>query len=274
MADYDLAAMAKAAGVNITKVLAAIEATQSIEDELYAIIVPIVRAYLDSIGYVEDRWTEAQLSRTVVEGLLATVAGYGTRAVLIAEPKVEPWAERVERWHRQRWTGVVKSAVRLDITPILAAGDVQKHVEAATARNVALIRNLNASTYAKIERLVWTAYADGSTGGQLAKILRDEVGLERKRARLIARDQLGKYSGALDQARHEQAGIDQYEWKTVGDGVPPTRATHQALNGKRFKWSKPPSIGHPGQPIQCRCKAKAVLFTAEEEAELAAAAAS
>jgi SPP1 gp7 family putative phage head morphogenesis protein len=271
MADYDLAAMARAAGINVQKVFAAIEITQALEDDLFHIVYPIVLAYRQSIGYVEDTWAASQMTKAVVESMLATVAGYGVAAVATASPKVGPWAERVERWHRTRWTGVVKGAVRLDISTILAAGDVQKFVEAATQTNVGLIRGLSDDVYKRIEQIVWKSYADGDTAGTLAKKLREGIGFGKARARLIARDQLGKYSGQLDKARHEQAGIDMFEWKTVGDGVPPTRQTHQDLNGKRFRYSKPPAIGLPGQPIQCRCKGKAVLFTAEEEAELAAA---
>lgn len=267
MADYNLAAMARAAGIRVNKLIAAIEATRGKEDDLYAIIIPIVRAYLDSVDYLEDRWTASALSQAVVEGILATVSGYGLRAVLQAEPKVGQWAQEVEAWHRRRWQGVVSSATRLDIGPILQAGDVRAHVEAATQRNVSLIRGLSQETYQRIERIVWTAYADGTTSQELAKTLRDDIGFGKKRARLIARDQLGKYSGALDKARQEQAGIDSYVWKSVGDDV--VRPKHRENNGKRFSWKKrPPQTGHPGEDIQCRCKAKAVLLTADEEAEV------
>lgn len=267
MADFDLAAMARAAGIRVNKLLAQIEATNGKEEDLYRIILPIVRAYLDSVDYLEGRWSASQLSQAVVEGILATVSGYGLRAVLQAEPLVGQWAQEVEAWHRRRWTGVVKGATRLDIGPILQAGDVRKIVEARTQQNVALIRGLSDEVYKRIERIVWNAYADGTTPQQLARTLRDDIGFAKKRARLIARDQLGKYSGALDKARQEQAGIDSYVWKSVGDDR--VRPKHRENNGKRFSWSKRPAqTGHPGEDIQCRCKAKAVLLTVDEEAEV------
>lgn len=272
MADFNLGAMAKAAGVNVNKLLAAIEQTRAHEDELYAIIFPVVQAYFEAIGYVEERWVQQTLTKSVVEGVLATAAGYGIRAVLLAEPEVGDWAQRVEKWHRTRWVGVIRGGTRLDVSAILAAGDVRKVVEAATANNISLIRGLSDEAYKRIEQTVWRAYADGTGREQLGKTLREQMGFGKARARLIARDQLGKYSGALDRARQEQAGITSYVWKTVGDDrVRKTSGdNHVRANGKRFLWAKPPTNpkGHPGQPIQCRCKAKAVVLTDAEEAEV------
>jgi len=270
MADFDLEAMAKAAGINVPKVLAAIETTQALETELYAIIYPMISAYRQSLGYVEDTWGASQVTQNVVKGMLATVASYGEQAVLTATPKVGQWAERVEKWHRQRWSGVIKAATRLDVSQILAAGDVQKLVEATTQTNVGLIKGLSDDIYKRIEQTVWKAYADGDGPAKLAKTLREKMEFAPARAKLIARDQLGKYSGALDKARHEEAGLEEYKWKTVGDDR--VRPTHKANNGKRFSYKKkPPSTGHPGEDIQCRCKAQAILFSAAEEAELEAA---
>lgn len=269
MADYDLEAMAREAGINVPKILAAIETTQALETELYAIVYPMINAYRQSLGYVEDTWNASQVTKSVVDSILATVASYGEAAVLIAAPKVGQWAERVEAWHRNRWRGVVKAATRLDVSTLLSQGDVQKLVEATTERNVALIKGLSSDIYKRIETTVWTAYADGTNSQQLAKTLRTQMEFAPARAKLIARDQLGKYSGALDQARHAEAGLTFYKWKTVGDDR--VRPTHKANNGKRFSYQKkPPNTGHPGEDIQCRCKAQAILFSPEEEAELEA----
>ena len=269
MADFDLEAMAREAGINVPKILAAIETTQSLETELYAIIYPMINAYRQSLGYVEDTWNASQVTKSVVESVLATVASYGEAAVLVAAPKVGQWAERVEKWHRQRWRGVVKAAVRLDVESLLEQGSVRKIVEARTETNVALIKGLSGDIYKRIETTVWKAYSDGDTGRMLAKTLRTQMEFAPARAKLIARDQLGKYSGALDEARHTEAGLEFYKWKTVGDDR--VRPTHKANNGKRFSYKKkPPHTGHPGEDIQCRCKAQAILFSPEEEAELEA----
>jgi SPP1 gp7 family putative phage head morphogenesis protein len=73
------------------------------------------------------------------------------------------------------------------------------------------------------------------------------------RAKLIARDQISKYNGQLNQTRQTALGLSKYRWQTSGDER--VRDTHKALNGKIFSWDNPPSVGHPGDEINCRCVA-------------------
>ena len=46
-------------------------------------------------------------------------------------------------------------------------------------------------------------------------------------------------------------------WRTVGDSR--VRTAHRAREGQIFAWDKPPSDGHPGQPINCRCYAEPII---------------
>jgi len=261
--------MAHEAGVKVTKVLAMIEATKALEDDLYSIIRPMVAAYMQRIGYIEDVWASGQVTQQIVTGMMTTLGEAGAVTLATIGPKLEDWATDVERWHRRRWAGVVKGATRLDIEPIMAMGDVRKQVEAATMRNVAYITKLDDDIRTAIEARVAQAYQDGTNARQLAKSLREDLDFAPKRARLIASDQMGKYSGSLDKARHTQAGLDRYKWRTVGDDR--VRPKHVANNNKVFTWGKPPpSTGEPGQDIRCRCKAQAIIYSEAEEAEFAA----
>ncbi len=77
------------------------------------------------------------------------------------------------------------------------------------------------------------------------------------RAKLITRDQTSKTIGALTEVRQTAIGVKSYDWLTSGDeGV---RATHVVLNGTVQQWAMSPSVGHPGEDIQCRCVAIARL---------------
>ena len=73
------------------------------------------------------------------------------------------------------------------------------------------------------------------------------------RAALIARDQVGKFYGALNRARQEDLGLTHFVWRTANDER--VRPEHVRLDGQRFSWSKLPAEGYPGQPINCRCNA-------------------
>ena len=77
-------------------------------------------------------------------------------------------------------------------------------------------------------------------------------------AALIARDQIATLNGQLNEARQKAAGITQFVWETQKD--PRVRDSHAALQGKRFSWTEgAPGVGYPGQPINCRCWARAVV---------------
>lgn len=76
------------------------------------------------------------------------------------------------------------------------------------------------------------------------------------RARLIARDQVSKATGELNKLRQREVGVSRYRWTSGDERV---RPDHEANSGKVFEWSSPPSTGHPGEDVQCRCTAVAIV---------------
>ena len=89
------------------------------------------------------------------------------------------------------------------------------------------------------------------TAGSLEDALMQRLGVSQSRAQLIARDQTGKYFGALTEARHRAAGATKYIWRTAGDER--VRPEHAARDGKIYSYDNPPIDGHPGIAIRCRC---------------------
>jgi SPP1 gp7 family putative phage head morphogenesis protein len=98
----------------------------------------------------------------------------------------------------------------------------------------------------------------------------------RAKAALIARDQIRKFNGDLSRVRQQHAGIESYSWDTAHDervrgnprGIyPNARPSHWAQQGKVYSWSSSgaPGLGHPGEPIQCRCLPKPVFDEPEDE---------
>ena len=97
----------------------------------------------------------------------------------------------------------------------------------------------------------------------------------KNRAKLIARDQVGKAYGELNKVRQEELGISRYVFRTSMDER--VRANHKAMNGKLCAWHdasiyydrqtgkalQRSSIGgvekHPGADYQCRCGAEAYI---------------
>ena len=93
---------------------------------------------------------------------------------------------------------------------------------------------------------------------KLRGVLRREYKSSGYNLRRLTRDQTSKLTGQLNQARQTELGIARYRWQTSGDER--VRPTHNDNDGQVFAWnSPPPATGHPGEDVQCRCGAIAVI---------------
>lgn len=153
-------------------------------------------------------------------------------------------------------------ASALGVEPLVNA-DTRQLAEDFISENVALIQDLPDKQLRDIEKDVLEAIANGERAESISRAIRDRSGMARRRADLIARDQMGKAVSQLNQKRMQELGFDKYIWRTVGDER--VRPEHQERDGKVFSWSSPPEDGHPGEPINCRCSAEPVFADVLEE---------
>lgn len=137
--------------------------------------------------------------------------------------------------------------------------------------NTQLIKSIPEEYLTQLEPMVRTAVERGvSTRALEQQILKDMMidpfeptvrGARRinpkARARLIARDQISKYNGSLTRLRQTEIGVEEYIWSTARDAR--VRPEHARLNTEKFRWDKPPAVGHPGEDYQCRCSAIPVM---------------
>lgn len=129
--------------------------------------------------------------------------------------------------------------------------------------NTRLIRSLPHDLVDQIEVLVIRALRQGSSVRQLEREFREKLVLTKRRAQLIARDQVGKYSGDLTRHNQSSAGIEKYRWETSRDER--VRSEHRVLDGQIFSWDKPPistkngARYHPRQGFNCRCDAIPII---------------
>lgn len=129
--------------------------------------------------------------------------------------------------------------------------------------NLDLISSIEAETLRKLrwelsQRIVATA-GDESLKTALADYIENQARIESNRAVLIASDQVGKLNGRLMRYEQQRAGITHYRWETMQDSR--VRPTHRERQGEIFSWDEPPSDGHPGEAIRCRCVADPVFET-------------
>lgn len=128
----------------------------------------------------------------------------------------------------------------------------------------------NAKNYiSKINTLTEQAIVNGWSMGKLKEeIQKATTGLSDKHCKLLARDQIGKLNGQINQAQMEELGLDLYVWSTAYDDR--VRDSHSIMEGLLCRWddanvcsydngktwvSRPSGavLLHPGQDIQCRC---------------------
>ena len=140
-------------------------------------------------------------------------------------------------------------------------------------QNVALIRSIPEEKIPAFKNSLNTAIMQDMPVRELSKIIRKHYAATDSKARLIARDQVGKLNGELDKYHQQVLGLKRYRWRTMKDGAvrgryPPGRKgpDHWHLEGTIQTWAKKPIVNtktgkrcHPKEDIQCRCYAEAVI---------------
>ena len=100
----------------------------------------------------------------------------------------------------------------------------------------------------------------------IADKLSTEMEIPYRRARNVARNEIGNQAWNLEEANARVAGMKYYRWRGMLDER--ERKLHVGREGKAYSPTRPPQDGNPGQPHGCRCFPE-WLFSASdvEEAE-------
>lgn len=168
----------------------------------------------------------------------------------------EKYGKRTSDFQREQLQKQFRATLGVDVVaaePWLA-GEIARF----TAENVGLIKSLPAKYFSEIESLVIREVRAGERAETIAARMQERYAISEDRAKLIARDQVGKMTGFLNERRQTDLGITHFIWQTSQDER--VREEHQALQGKRFSWAEgAPEEGIPGEPVMCRCYAEADL---------------
>ena len=170
--------------------------------------------------------------------------------------------------NKRKFNEGLRSALGIDLGAVIQAEGIGNTIDAAVLRNVTLVRGLTQDVAKRLSAKLLDALTRGLNNRDIEKIITTEFGMARRRAKLIARDQAASFNGDLNRIRQQGMGVTEYVWSTSLDErvrgnpdgkYPNARPSHWVREGKTFQWSSPPSDGHPGQPINCRCTARAVI---------------
>lgn len=285
MIRFDLAARAREAGVRRSRVVlrpvspsrraereyrsVLLKLVDGIAAQVRELVVPVVREELaadrmataGARGPAETKANGPKVQYTLNQ-INQFIAAMEASATTMADRIFTAEAER----HTAQWPAVIRSAIGIDVSQIIASSDLTAALAVASLKNASLIKAVSQSVVDKVSASTFQALADGQTMKDYTAQLEKDIGFGHNRAKLIARNEIGSLNAQMNQLRHEQAGIKSYVWMTSLDER--VRPLHASLNGQTFEYGKPtPAEGgrHPGQPINCRCVARAVVEFPEWE---------
>ena len=193
-----------------------------------------------------DDWTEEQTEE--IDKDITAEEEAAIMAIILAMFK------RVKTFNRRQQENIFRSV--FSATPKeISKEDYEKIRQVWVNQNIELIHSIDRRTlesirYALSENII-RAVDRRMLVEELTESIMHMAEVNEKRAALIACDQVGKLNSQLTQLEQMNQGVDSYIWVTMGDSR--VRPAHAARQGKRFAWDDPPSDGHPGWAIRCRC---------------------
>jgi uncharacterized protein with gpF-like domain len=152
-------------------------------------------------------------------------------------------------------------SVRFTMTP--AMRDVQN---AIIAENVNLIRSIPQHYFTQIQGAVMRSVSEGRDLASLSSFFQHQLGVTKRRAAFISRDQSNKATSLLARARQLELGITQSRWVHSGGGKHPrpthVKAGHDGVVFDLREGWLDPAINKriwPGTEINCRCISRPVI---------------
>lgn len=239
---------------------------------------PVVQAWEASLPAILAEYERSLAEMTTdspadVEARIGQAEAEAQSIVLRVSIALERWAAAVERFQRRRWVANVLSATNVSLDTMIGPDDVRETIQNALARNVGLVKSVSDGARRRIEAAVFNGFTTRKPSREIAKELREAVGIERRRALRIASNETTTLAAELNQERRRQAGIDTWQWIHSSKRHP--RPEHEARDGflysenaerhgkeyqgKRIR--KPPQRDDwPGVPIHCGCTERSILI--------------
>lgn len=177
-----------------------------------------------------------------------------------AKNKLKSLSLMVSRNSEKEIKKAFKRTLGLDV--FSTSQELEGMLDLWTEQNAQYIRSVPVEYLDRVAATIRQGAMQGTLFPELNKEVQRAYSVSENRAQLIARDQISKLNGNINQHLQLQAGIKTYEWQDSGDVR--VRVTHAQNHGKIFSWDKgPPNTGNPGEDINCRCVGLPVFTLSE-----------
>lgn len=201
-----------------------------------------------------------QMLQEVSAALEKRIAEYGL------DDKIQQIAKMTKNTSVREWKRVVHDTLGIDILEDYYSGELyEQAIQRWIAENVARIKSLPTESLGNMRQIILDGYLQGRTIRDIQNDIQNEYGTSKRRAQLLARDQLATLTSQMAQMQQTDAGCKKYRWSTTKDSR--VRPCHKALHGKTFSWDDPPEMWydtkagrvytgrkcHPGEDFCCRC---------------------
>ncbi|HDU1549311.1 TPA: hypothetical protein REW71_000126 [Klebsiella pneumoniae] len=163
---------------------------------------------------------------------------------------------QVEREEWNQWKSVsqqISEGLR-DVVGNTPIGQVTQDI---VYRQIQLMKSLPleaADRVREIQQRAIQATIYGERPDALYEMIMQSGDVAASRAKMIARTEIGRATGALTQARALAVGSEGYWWRIEGAG---TRPSHFKMRDKFVYWHNPPTLdgmtGHAGCLPNCKC---------------------
>lgn len=202
------------------------------------------------------------LLQDVAAALEKRIAEYGL------DQKVEQIAKMAKNVSIREWKRAVKDTLGIDLLDDYFKGEFfEEAIRRWIAENVLLIKSIPNETLGNMREIILGSYLKGSSIRDIQKAIQETYNVSKRKAQLLARDQVATLNAQLTKAQQTDAGCSKYRWSTSKDSR--VRDCHKALDGKTFSWNDPPEMWyetkqgrvytgrrcHPGEDYCCRCVA-------------------
>jgi SPP1 gp7 family putative phage head morphogenesis protein len=158
----------------------------------------------------------------------------------------------------------IKGVMTITKTELIANKELKPFIK----ENVNLIKTIPTKFFGQIENTVNDMWTNGRSTADIKDALWERYDITERRAKVIARDQIGKINQQITEKRHRELKITKYRWSTSQDErvrgnpsglYPDAKYSHFDREGQIFSYDDPPEDGHAGYAIQCRCIAIPII---------------